>query len=426
MNTIAEMKQPVVSSGAAPSVKGESAFREVAGGVTGPKGFRAAGIHCGVKKSRKDLCLLVSEDPAAGAVVLTTNKVQAAPVVLTREQVEHSRTFRAIVVNSGNANACTGDRGMDDARAMAGAAAEALHVGRGEVLVSSTGVIGQFLPIGTITKGIAAAAASLSQEGGTSAAEAIMTTDTFVKEYALEFECGGATVTMGGMAKGSGMIAPNMATMLAFVTTDAGVSPEVLQAALSRAADRSFNRISVDGDTSTNDMVAVLANGASGSRAILESRGPDFDRFYAALEQVLVVLSKMIVRDGEGATKFIEINVTGAVDEPSAVQAARAIANSSLVKTAINGEDANWGRILAAVGYSGIAFDPSRVEISFGQVPILRRNYVIDFSEEDAKTVLSRKEITINVNLNGGSGSASFWTCDLSKEYVAINANYRT
>ena len=417
MNTITEVTMPAVR---------RSAFTEIPGGITAPKGFRAAGIHCGVKRAKKDLCLLVSDAPASGAVVLTTNRVQAAPVLVTREQMKGSHTFRAIVVNSGNANACTGDRGMNDARAMVAAAASALNVGAAEVLVSSTGVIGQFLPIETITAGIAQAAKSVSPLGGADAAEALMTTDTFVKECAVEFEFGGAPARIGGMAKGSGMIAPNMATMLAFITTDAAVAPDVLSTALGRAADRSFNRISVDGDTSTNDMVAVLANGASGAPPLVESTGPQYDRFYAALEHVLVVLSKMIVKDGEGATKFVEINVTGAADEASAVKAARAIANSSLVKTAIHGEDANWGRILAAVGYSGVDFDPSNVEISFGDVPILRRNYVIDFSEEDAKRVLSRSEITVNVSLNGGEGKASFWTCDLSKEYVAINANYRT
>ena len=419
----------VIASGAVGATKQSApnhGIHGLPGGITAPKGFRAVGIHCGVKKSKKDLCLLVSDVPASAAVVLTTNRVQAAPVLVTREQMGRSRVFRAIVVNSGNANACTGDRGLEDAWAMVGATASALDVGRDEVLVSSTGVIGQFLPIGTITEGIKEAAAFLSQEGGGAAAEAIITTDTFVKEHALEFDCNGVRVTMGGMAKGSGMIAPNMATMLAFVTTDAAVSPAVLHSALSRAADRSFNRISVDGDTSTNDMVAVLANGESGAEPLTEAGGPQYEAFYAALEEMLVTLSKMIVKDGEGATKFIEINVTGAADESSAVKAARAIANSNLVKTAINGEDANWGRILAAVGYSGIDFDPSNVEIFFGSVPILRRNYTIDFSEEEAKRVLGRKEITITVSLHQGEAHASFWTCDLSKEYVAINANYRT
>jgi len=421
---------PVIASGAAASGTAwqsqAQVLTEIPGGVTAAKGFRASGIHCGVKKAKKDLALVVSEEPASAATILTTNKVQAAPVVLVREQMGKSETFRAIIVNSGNANACTGDRGMTDARAMVSATAAALGCAPGEVLVSSTGVIGQFLPIRAITSGIDTAAAALSPAGGHAAAEAILTTDTFVKECAVEFRCGGTRAVIGGMAKGSGMIMPNMATMLAFVTTDAAVAPGVLQTALGRAGDRSFNRISVDGDTSTNDMVAVLANGASGALPVTSTEGPDYEAFYAALEHVLTVLSKMIVRDGEGATKFIEINVTGAADDASAARAARAIATSSLVKTAMHGEDANWGRILAAVGYSGIEFDPAKTEIAFGDLPILRKNYAIDFSEEAAARVLHEKDITINVRLNGGKGSASFWTCDLSREYVAINANYRT
>jgi len=420
---------PVIARGAAGAPQ-QSDFTDLPGGVTAAKGFRASGIHCGVKKAKKDLALVVSDTPASAATVLTTNKVQAAPVLLVREQMAHGETFRAIVVNSGNANACTGDRGMEDARAMVAATAAALQCAPGEVIVSSTGVIGQYLPIRAITSGIGTAAAALAPAGGRAAAEAILTTDTFVKECAVEFTCGapgaGTRAIIGGMAKGSGMIMPNMATMLAFVTTDAAVSPVALQAALSRASDRSFNRISVDGDTSTNDMVAVLANGASGAAPIAEPKGEAYEAFASALQHVLTVLSKMIVRDGEGATKFIEINVTGAADESSAARAARAIANSSLVKTAMNGEDANWGRILAAVGYSGIEFDPAKTEIAFGNLPILRKNYTIDFSEEEAARVLHAKEITINVRLNGGEGSASFWTCDLSREYVAINANYRT
>jgi len=422
--------KPVIASGAAGNAKQSPAsgavLNEIPGGVTAPKGFRASGIHCGVKKAKKDLALILSETPASAATLLTTNKVQAAPVVLVREQMARSGVFRAIVVNSGNANACTGDRGMEDARAMVAATAAALKCAPGEVLVSSTGVIGQYLPIQAITSGIDTAAAALSPAGGHAAAEAIMTTDTFVKECAVEFDCGGARTVIGGMAKGSGMIMPNMATMLAFVTTDAAVAPGPLHVALVRATDRSFNRISVDGDTSTNDMVAVLANGASGSAPVTEPKGPAYESFAAALEHVLTVLSKMIVRDGEGATKFIEINVTGAADDASAARAARAIANSSLVKTAMNGEDANWGRILAAVGYSGIEFDPAKTEIAFGDLPILRRNYLIEFSEAAAARVLHEKEITINVRLNGGEGSATFWTSDLSQEYVAINANYRT
>jgi len=406
--------------------EGHAMIRDVPGGVTAARGFRAAGVHCGVKKSKKDLCLLVSDGPAAGAAVLTTNRVQAAPVLVVRQQLNTSPTFRAIVVNSGNANACTGERGLDDAWAMAGAAARAIGVADAEVLVSSTGVIGQFLPMDRVLEGIALAARRLSAEAGGDAAEAIMTTDTFVKEAAVRCDLGGVPVTVGGMAKGSGMIAPNMATMLAFITTDAALTPGLLQAALVQATGRSFNRISVDGDMSTNDMAAVLANGMSGAPAITDAADPSYRVFCEALEHVLVRLSKMIVVDGEGATKFIEINITGAATEDAATAAARAIANSNLVKTALHGEDANWGRILAAIGSSGIDFDPAQVEIFFGDVPILRRNYRIDFSEEEARKVLEEKEIRITVTLHQGEAAATFWTCDLSQEYVAINANYRT
>jgi glutamate N-acetyltransferase/amino-acid N-acetyltransferase len=401
-------------------------MRDIPGGVTAPRGYRAAGVHCGVKKLKKDLCLLVSDAPAAAAAVLTTNIVQAAPVVVVRQQLLTGPSFRAIVVNSGNANACTGERGLTDAWAMTAAAARALGVENREVLVSSTGVIGQFLPMDRILDGITLAARNLSRAAGGDAAEAIMTTDTFVKEAAVRCELGGKTVTVGGMAKGSGMIAPNMATMLAFVTTDAAITPPLLRAALAQATGRSFNRISVDGDMSTNDMAAVLANGMAGAPLIADAADPSYQVFCSALEHVLVRLSKMIVVDGEGATKFIEITVTGAATEADATAAGRAIANSNLVKTAMHGEDANWGRILAAAGTAGIPFDPAEVEIWFGDVPILRRNYRIDFSEDEARKVLEQKEIRVTVALHQGEGTASFWTCDLSKEYVTINANYRT
>jgi glutamate N-acetyltransferase/amino-acid N-acetyltransferase len=266
----------------------------------------------------------------------------------------------------------------------------------------------------------------LDADGHSAAAEAIMTTDKFLKELAVRVDVGGHEVTIGGMAKGSGMIAPNMATMLAFVTTDAAISPDLLQRTLKKAADHSFNRITVDGDTSTNDMVIALANGQAGNARLTSESDPGYDAFYEAFEYLLIKLCKLIVVDGEGATKFVEILVTDAHTEEAAVAAARSIANSNLVKTAINGEDANWGRILAAVGYSGIDFDPEEVEIFFGDVPILRKKYGIDFSEADAKRILSQKEILITVDLNQGDASASFWTCDLSKDYVAINANYRT
>jgi len=354
------------------------------------------------------------------------NKVPAAPVIVDRLQLEHGSSFRAILVNSGNANACTGERGLNDAWSMVRQTAAALQVSEKEVFVSSTGVIGQYMPMEKVSSGITEAASLLDADGNTAAAEAIMTTDKFTKELAVRVNLGGTDVTIGGVAKGSGMIAPNMATMLAFITTDAAIAPELLQSALKTAADRSFNRITVDGDTSTNDMVLVLANGLAGNPLITSAAHPLYADFYEAFELLLVKLCKMIVVDGEGATKFVEILVMNAATEENAVCAARSIANSTLVKTAINGEDANWGRILNAVGYSGIDFLPEDVEIFFDDVPILQKRYAIDFSEADAKRVLSQKEIRITVDLNQGSASASFWTCDLSKDYVAINANYRT
>jgi glutamate N-acetyltransferase / amino-acid N-acetyltransferase len=401
-------------------------IHDINGGITAPKGFLASGLHCGVKKVKKDIALLYSEVPAVVSAAFTKNKVIAAPLVADKEQLARSTTFRALIVNSGNANACTGDRGLADAWDMIRTAAGALHVAEQEVLVSSTGVIGQFMPMDKIREGIHATSAVLSRDGHEDAAEAIRTTDTFTKEAAVECYLNGVPVRIGGMAKGSGMIAPNMATMLAFVTTDAAISQPLLQKATLQATTRSFNRISVDGDMSTNDMVTVFASGLAGNTILENDTDPGYDDFYAALESILIRLSKMIVMDGEGATKFVEIQLVGAATEEEADTAARAVANSSLVKTAINGEDANWGRILAAIGYSGITFEPGDVEIWFGDVPILRRNYSIDFSEEDAKQVLMQREITIRIDLHRGNARAFFWTCDLSKEYVAINANYRT
>lgn len=399
---------------------------EFQGGITAPRGFRAAGLHCGVKKAKKDLALVLSDVPAAVGSTFTQNRVPAAPVLVDKDQLSRSTYVRALVVNSGNANACTGEHGMEDAREMVRTTARATRLHESEILVSSTGVIGQFLPMDSIVRGIGSAALQLTKGGGHDAAEAIMTTDTFVKELAVRTVVNGVTVTLGGMAKGSGMIAPNMATMLAFITSDAAIAPPLLQRSVKKAVDRSFNRITVDGDTSTNDMVAVLANGLAGNSLLTTEGDSGYVEFYAALEYLLVRLSKMIVLDGEGATKFVEIVVAGAHNEEEAARAAKSIANSNLVKTAINGEDANWGRILAAVGNAGIDFMPTETEIYFGNVPILRKNYTIDFSEAEAKEVLSRKDITIRVQLNGGPGTATFWTCDLSKEYVAINANYRT
>ncbi len=400
-------------------------INEIEGGITSPRGFQAAGVHCGIKKAKRDFALVYTAAPAVGAAVFTTNVVQAAPVLVDKELCGRGGRFKALAVNSGNANACTGERGMHDAWEMVRLTAEALNIRQDEVLVSSTGVIGKYLCMEKIAAGITLSAQALGTDG-TAAAEAIRTTDTFTKEAAVQFDHNGVTITLGGMAKGSGMIAPNMATMLAFVSTDANIGANALQQATHHAVVRSFNRISVDGDMSTNDMVIVLANGLAGNPAIAEPAGDLYVLFAAALEQLLVTLSKMIVMDGEGATKFIEIRMLGAASEKEAEQAARAVANSNLVKTAFHGEDANWGRILAAIGYSGIVFDPALVTIQFGGVAILGQHYAIDFSEERAAQVLAQREIVLTIDLHRGSASATFWTCDLSKDYVAINANYRT
>jgi glutamate N-acetyltransferase / amino-acid N-acetyltransferase len=401
-------------------------FVEIPGGITAAKGYTAAGVYCGIRKVKKDIALIRSEVPANIAAVFTLNKTIAAPVIVDKLLLERGeKKCSAIVVNSGNANACTGERGMDDAWTMVRTTAESLGIPENEVMISSTGVIGQYLPIENVVAGIKQLPAQLTTNGSSDAAVAIMTTDTCAKEVAVEFEIGDAKIRIGGIAKGSGMIAPNMATMLAFLTTDANVPQPLLQSTFAKLIDRSFNRISVDGDMSTNDMAALLANGTSNA-APLEAGTNRFALFSEALEFVLVKLAKMIARDGEGATKLVEIVVNGARTEQEALTAARSVANSNLVKTAIHGADANWGRILAAVGYSGIDFDPMNVELYFGGLPILKKNYGIVIDEAKAKEIFSKENITITINLNQGKESANFWTCDLTKEYVHINASYRS
>jgi len=398
---------------------------ECQGGVTAPKGFRAAGMYCGIRKVKKDIAMIVSDVPATSAGVFTLNKTQAACVLVDKTQLKRSPLCSAIVVNSGNANACTGERGLNDTWDMVKATAKALAVPEEHVMVSSTGVIGQYMPMEKILPAVAELAGKVSRNGNGDAAEAIMTTDTFPKEAAVHFTLDKKIVTIGGVAKGSGMIAPNMATMLAFITSDVAISNELLSKALHAANNRSFNRLTVDGDMSTNDMVLVLANGVAGNEPFAEN-SEEYQLFGAALEYVLIKLAKMIAKDGEGATKLIEIMVKGAKSEDEAAQAARAVANSNLVKTAIHGADANWGRILAAVGYSGIDFNPDDVEISFGELPILKKNYEIVLDEEKAKEILMKDTVNIVVDLNQGNQFARFWTCDLTKEYVHINASYRS
>ncbi len=403
----------------------EQSLNECSGGVTAPAGFVAGGLYAGIRKTKKDLAIIYSEAPAAAAGVFTLNRTQAACILVDKLQLQQSPTCSAVVVNSGNANACTGERGLNDAWVMAEVTASALNIPKDQVLVSSTGVIGQYLPMDKVTAGVRQLADQLSQNGNRDAAEAIMTTDTFSKETAVRFSLGRSEITIGGMAKGSGMIAPNMATMLAFITTDAVIGQPLLAKALKHANNKSFNRITVDGDTSTNDMALILANGRAGNKPI-KDHTEEYQLFVAALEYVMIKLAKMIARDGEGATKLVEILVTGAKSEDEAVQAAKSVANSNLVKTAVHGADANWGRILAAVGYSGIDFNPDAVEISFDELPVLKKNYEIVLDEERAKAVLSKDSVVIAISLNQGSSHARVWTCDLTKEYVHINASYRS
>lgn len=399
-------------------------FKVVGGGVTAPQGFQAAGVEANIKYNRRDLAVIYSEQEAAAAGVFTTNKVKAAPLLLTMKNLENG-VARAIVVNSGNANACTGEQGMHNARMMAEKTAIVLDIKEEDVIVSSTGVIGVQLPIEKALEGIDKAAVHLSPKGGEHAALAIMTTDTFPKGIAVEFIIDGRTATIGAMAKGSGMIHPNMATMLGFITTDANVSHEALDKALKSAVNKSFNLVNVDGDTSTNDMAVVMANGMVGNKKIFIG-DENWSIFQAAMEHVCVSLAKMMARDGEGATKLVEIIVKGARTEEDGRKAAMAINKSSLVKTAIFGEDANWGRILAAVGYSGADFDPNLVDVCIGDEKMAENGMGLEFSEERAKEILSKDHVLITVDMKLGEHEVTAWGCDLSYKYVEINADYRT
>lgn len=387
-------------------------------------GFRAAGLHCGIKRARPDLALIVSDVPAASAGVFTTNRVKAAPVLVSMEHLRSGRC-RAVVVASGNANACTGPKGLEDARAMASVTGEALGVPPGEVVVASTGVIGVPMPIEKVCAGIRLAAAALEPGGSRAAAEAILTTDRTVKEVAVEGKIGGHPVRIGGIAKGSGMIHPNMATMLAFVTTDAAISSGMLRRALVRSVERSFNMITVDGDTSTNDMAVALASGLAGNPTII-SEGSDFDAFAEGLDYVTGRLARMIVEDGEGATRVIRVEVHGARTEKDARQIARTIASSNLVKTAVFGADPNWGRVLAAAGSAGVDFDANLADVFIGDVLVARAGAAVDFDEARARDALASREVLIAVDLHAGFESACAYTCDLTYEYVRINASYRT
>ena len=395
--------------------------RLIQGGVTSAQGFVASGVHCGIKAQKKDLALVVSRGPAAVAGVFTTNKVKAAPVVLDMEKVR-SGQGRAVLLNSGNANACTGEQGMRDAREMARLTAEQLQVSEDLVYVCSTGPIGVLLPMDAIRRGIPEAVRQLGADWA-SPAEAILTTDTGPKTGAVQVTIGSQVITVGGMSKGAGMIHPEMATTLSVLTTDAAVAPQVVQAALRRAADQSYNRITVDGDRSTNDTLLLFANGEAGAPEIT-GPGEALDAFQAALNTLTVGLAKAIARDGEGATKLVEITVAGAQSDEDAVRAAFAVANSPLVKTAIHGAGANWGRILAAVGYSGADVQPDRTMVRIGPVVVAERGAGVGGPErlEEAGEHLAGENVQIMVDLGLGRGETTVWTCDLSEEYVKENA----
>ena len=399
------------------------------GGVCAARGFSAAGVYCGIRKNpnKKDLALIFSEVPASAAAVYTSNLVKGAPLTVTREHLSDGKA-QAVICNSGNANTCNAD-GIEIAEEMCRLTADSLGIDAKNVAVASTGVIGQPLSIQPIAKGIPGLAAALSTAGSSEACAAIMTTDTKKKEVAVEFQLGGRVCRLGGIAKGSGMIHPNMATMLVFLTTDAAVSPEMLKKALLGDVQKTFNMISVDGDTSTNDMVVILANGMAGNRELSEE-GRDFDTFMCALNTVTVQLCRMIAGDGEGATKLLECRVTGAKDEKAAKTVARGVISSSLTKAAMFGEDANWGRVLCAIGYCGAEVDVSRVGVKFssaaGQVEVCRDGSGVPFSEEEAAAVLHETEIDILITLGDGEAGATAWGCDLSYEYVKINGDYRT
>ncbi|MBQ5650400.1 MAG: bifunctional glutamate N-acetyltransferase/amino-acid acetyltransferase ArgJ [Anaerovibrio sp.] len=399
--------------------------KNAAAGVTFPKGFKAAGVKAGIKKSGNlDLALIYTEKEAAVAGVFTKNAVAAAPVIVSREVVKGGKAH-AIVANAGCANACTGETGLANARKMAALAAAEVGCASDEVLVGSTGIIGVNLPMDKLEAGIKAAAAELSEDGSKNAGNAIITTDTYSKACSCEVEIGGQAVRFGAIAKGSGMIQPNMATMLCYITTDANISSQLMQKALSEIVEVSFNMISVDGDMSTNDTVLVLANGASGAAEITDG-SPEYDKFYATLKEICQELSKRIAADGEGATKFLTINVSGTKTFEDAKTVAMSIAKSPLVKTAFFGEDPNWGRVICAVGYAGIPMVPEKTVIKFGGVPVYANGLGAEFNEDDIHKVMAEHDIVIDVEMGMGDAKATVWSCDFSYEYVKINGEYHT
>ena len=404
-------------------------MKQIEGGVCAPKGYTAGGIYCGIRKrnDKNDLAMIFSKVPAHAAAVYTTNLVKGAPLTVTKQHIADG-IAQAVICNSGNANTCNSD-GLEIAEKMSALAAGELGISPKDVIVASTGVIGQKLNITPVANNIGKLVASLSENGEDEAAKAIMTTDLVMKKIAVEFEIDGKACRLGGIAKGSGMIHPNMATMLVFLTTDAAISAPMLQKALSHDVQKTFNMLSVDGDTSTNDMVAIMANGLAGNQEITEE-GLAFDTFMKALNTVTISLCRTIAGDGEGATKLLECDVTGAADEKTAAVVAKSVITSSLLKAAMFGADANWGRVLCAIGYSGADLDVNKVDVAFqsakGILPVCKNGAGVDFSEEFAKEVLLEKEITILVGLNSGDAKATAWGCDLTYDYVKINGDYRS
>jgi len=404
-------------------------MKKIDGNICAPKGFSAAGIYCGIRKNpnKKDLALIFCDKECSAAAVYTQNKVFGAPIVVTRKHLADGHA-RAVICNSGNANTCNTD-GVEKADMMGRFVADTCGVDEDDVIVASTGVIGQTLDVTPISAAMGKLKESLSDSDGTAAAEAIMTTDKKVKALSYEFEVGGKACRIGAISKGSGMIHPNMATMLCFITTDAAIAPPILQKALNAVVADTFNMISVDGDTSTNDMVTILASGLAGNEEITEC-GAEYDEFGAALLGLCTEMAKLMASDGEGADKLLECRVTGAESIEDAKLVARAVISSSLFKAAMFGADANWGRVLCAAGYSGAAFDPAKVEVAFsskaGSVTVCKKGGGCGFSEELAKKVLSESEVTTNIDLGGGDGEAAAWGCDLTYDYVKINGDYRS
>ncbi len=409
-----------------------SIYKEIDGGVCAADGFKAYGIHAGMRKNtaKLDLAMIVADDVCTAAGVFTKNKVFAAPVGVTRDHLANG-TARAVICNSGNANACTPD-GYETANATCKAMADALDIDENDVIVCSTGVIGVSLNTEPIVKGIPVLLEKLENtaEGSDKAALAIMTTDTKKKEFALSFSCGGKEAHIGGICKGSGMIHPNMGTMLCFITTDCAIASDVLNTALHAAIDDTFNMVTVDGDTSTNDTVTVMASGKAGNATITKAEGAAYEAFAGALKLLCYKLATSIAADGEGATKLLVCNVTGARSTADAKTLAKSVIASSLVKAAMFGADANWGRVICALGYSGVEFDTSKVDISFasdlGSLPVCKNGGSYEFSEDYAKMVLSENRVEINCNMNDGDASAQAYGCDLSYEYVRINGDYRS